>query len=138
MDFKNFKNKHEGKRCFVIGNGPSLNKLDMSKLKDEEYMDGVKPHQDQIDNWYKARREFLDENPMPFDLVNYCSSEYPLYILAIPNIMLNANRGYPEIIDPEFFNKGYDVAKNKLIDFCKTYFPDVELKLEWYLSSYWG
>lgn len=29
------KNKFEGKRCFIIGNGPSLNKCDLSLLKDE-------------------------------------------------------------------------------------------------------
>jgi len=28
-------NKHKGKRCFVIGNGPSLRKMDLSCLKDE-------------------------------------------------------------------------------------------------------
>ena len=27
--------RHEGKRCFVIGNGPSLNRLDLGVLKDE-------------------------------------------------------------------------------------------------------
>jgi len=26
---------HEGKRCFIVGNGPSLNKIDMSLLKNE-------------------------------------------------------------------------------------------------------
>nr|WP_321465867.1 glycosyltransferase [uncultured Desulfobulbus sp.] len=30
-----FKNKHRGKRCFVVGNGPSLNQIDMKKLKNE-------------------------------------------------------------------------------------------------------
>lgn len=30
-----FKNIHSGERCFIIGNGPSLNKTDLSKLKDE-------------------------------------------------------------------------------------------------------
>lgn len=30
-----FTDKHKGSRCFVIGNGPSLNKLDMGKLKNE-------------------------------------------------------------------------------------------------------
>ncbi|HEX2621550.1 MAG TPA: 6-hydroxymethylpterin diphosphokinase MptE-like protein [Phototrophicaceae bacterium] len=29
------KNKHRGERCFIIGNGPSLNKLDLTKLKNE-------------------------------------------------------------------------------------------------------
>jgi hypothetical protein len=32
---KDLKGKHSGKRCFIIGNGPSLNDLDLSLLKDE-------------------------------------------------------------------------------------------------------
>lgn len=30
-----YKNKHQGERCVIIGNGPSLNKCDLSKLKNE-------------------------------------------------------------------------------------------------------
>jgi hypothetical protein len=30
-----FKDKHLNERCFIIGNGPSLNKLDLTKLKNE-------------------------------------------------------------------------------------------------------
>lgn len=32
---KSFKNKYKGKRCFIIGNGPSLNVDDLNKLKNE-------------------------------------------------------------------------------------------------------
>jgi hypothetical protein len=32
---KKFKNKHKGKRCFIIGNGPSLTGEDLDKLKNE-------------------------------------------------------------------------------------------------------
>ena len=32
---KRFKNIHKGKRCFIIGTGPSLNKTNLSLLKDE-------------------------------------------------------------------------------------------------------
>jgi hypothetical protein len=32
---KQFKDKYKGKRCFIVGNGPSLNKCDLSLLKDE-------------------------------------------------------------------------------------------------------
>ena len=28
-----YKNKHAGKRCFIIGNGPSLKKISLSFLK---------------------------------------------------------------------------------------------------------
>ncbi|CAM1348064.1 6-hydroxymethylpterin diphosphokinase MptE-like protein [Tenacibaculum insulae] len=31
----NLKDKYKGKRCFIVGNGPSLNKLDLGKLKNE-------------------------------------------------------------------------------------------------------
>lgn len=30
-----YKNKHKGQRAFILGNGPSLNKTDLTKLKDE-------------------------------------------------------------------------------------------------------
>jgi hypothetical protein len=30
-----YKNKHQGQRCFIIGNGPSLQKIDLSLLKNE-------------------------------------------------------------------------------------------------------
>jgi len=31
---KKFKNKHQGEDCFIIGNGPSLNKMDLLRLND--------------------------------------------------------------------------------------------------------
>lgn len=34
--FQNLKNTKKGKRCFIIGNGPSLNKLDLTLLKNED------------------------------------------------------------------------------------------------------
>ena len=35
IKLESLKNKYSGKRCFIIGNGPSLNKLDLTYLKDE-------------------------------------------------------------------------------------------------------
>ncbi len=32
---QSFKDKHKGERCFIIGNGPSLNKLDLTLIKKE-------------------------------------------------------------------------------------------------------
>lgn len=32
---KNLKNTHQGQRCFIIGNGPSLNQTDLSNLANE-------------------------------------------------------------------------------------------------------
>jgi hypothetical protein len=32
---RTYRNRHAGKRCFVVGNGPSLNRTDLSLLRDE-------------------------------------------------------------------------------------------------------
>lgn len=32
---ESFRDRHKGQRCFVVGNGPSLNQIDMGRLKDE-------------------------------------------------------------------------------------------------------
>jgi hypothetical protein len=34
-DLGAFRDKHKGERCFILGNGPSLNETDLSLLKDE-------------------------------------------------------------------------------------------------------
>lgn len=34
-NIKKYHNKHFGERCFIIGNGPSLNEIDLTKLKNE-------------------------------------------------------------------------------------------------------
>ncbi len=34
-EIKKFKNLHQGERCFILGNGPSLNSEDLDKLKNE-------------------------------------------------------------------------------------------------------
>lgn len=35
MQLRKLYNKEKGKRCFILANGPSVNNLDLSKLKDE-------------------------------------------------------------------------------------------------------
>ena len=32
---RSYRNKYKGRRCFILGNGPSLNKIDLGKLKNE-------------------------------------------------------------------------------------------------------
>jgi glycosyltransferase involved in cell wall biosynthesis/nucleoside-diphosphate-sugar epimerase/uncharacterized Rossmann fold enzyme len=35
VSLADFKDRYKGKRCFIIGNGPSLNSVDFSRIKDE-------------------------------------------------------------------------------------------------------
>jgi hypothetical protein len=62
---------------------------------DGNYLDGVT--RDLVDNWYSNRSNWLLNNPLPVEMVNYCSDGYPMYILAVK--ILTAHRGYPVKVD---------------------------------------
>src|SRR3972149_1765833 len=46
-----------------------------------------------ITKYYREKRKFLESNPLPFELVNCCSIDYPKWILAVPNSVFVAKRG---------------------------------------------
>jgi hypothetical protein len=109
-----------------------------------EYLNGKKPPQSEIDQYYQAQREFDDNNPFPFELVNYCSLDCPMYILAIKESVKTAYRGYPEEISPQTLVEQYE-WKTQLNDFAEKYIntsesaeEEIDLTPKWYLSSYWG
>ncbi len=93
----------------------------------------------------EVRNNFKEEHPIPVTLVNYCSDECPMYILAIPGTFKFNARGFPEEFNPKELVVSY-LEIDALIDFCKEYcqpqkdsgdkFPKMEPK--WYLTSYWG
>lgn len=51
---KKFKDIHKGKRCFIIGNGPSIRKQDLTKLKDEITF---------VVNWFALHEQYEIINP---------------------------------------------------------------------------
>jgi len=59
LTIQNLKDKFKGERCFIIGNGPSLNKTDMKPLKNE-YTIGT-------------NRIYLNYDKMGFEPTFYCS-----------------------------------------------------------------
>lgn len=75
-----FKDKHKGQRCFVIGDGPSLKKQDISPLNNEItfVMTGFWKHpivkQWQPDYYFLADPCFFDgSGPMQHFFINVCS-----------------------------------------------------------------
>lgn len=98
-----------------------------------EYAEGFGDNDPRIKEYFKDRREFLKSHPMPFDLVNVCSGEYPIYMLAVPNTLLLANRGYPEKIDLNKLSQAIDT--NELTAFLNKYEIDFGAGFSWYLSS---
>lgn len=51
---KKFKDIHQGKRCFIIGNGPSIRQQDLTKLKDEITF---------VVNWFVLHEQYNEINP---------------------------------------------------------------------------
>jgi hypothetical protein len=71
------------------------------------------------------------------ELVNYCSNEYPMYIIAIDSSCTNARRGYPKEFNPQDLTIS-DEDRILLIEFCKELGIKFSGGPAWYLSSYWG
>lgn len=101
-------------------------------------INGIQPEHSVLDEYYKERRKFIDSNKkIPIKLVNYCSCDCPMYIVAIPETVIEASRGYPESFDPSRL-KYSEESKKELLDFCKQYDIGYDEDPQWYLSSYWG
>jgi hypothetical protein len=86
------------------------------------------------DDHYDCERAFLLANPLPFTMVNYCSDECPMYILAVPGTHQNVSRGYPERV---VMTGDTAEAVSRLAAFLEKY----NLKGNgpcWWLSSYRG
>lgn len=107
------KNKYEGERCFVIGNGPSLNKLDLNKINDEytfgvngifyktEEM-GFKPFFYTVED-----KHVLDDNLekiLKYDIkYKFFPSRYKKKLgNDVSNIFLKSDRGFYETASPYF------------------------------------
>jgi len=85
------------------------------------------------DGWWT---EHFGKAKIPFNVVNVCSLEYPLYILCVPSSFMYAGRGQPVSFDlSELKVSEEEVAA--LLTFCAQYGIEHEPPA-WYLSSYWG
>jgi hypothetical protein len=102
-----------------------------------EYINGERPDENRVDEYYKCRREFLMGNQVPVELVNCCSCDCPIYIISIPGSKQRCSRGYPIEID---FEKMFvsDEQKKALIEFIETYITTTDYEEpKWYLASLW-
>jgi len=86
---------------------------------------------------YKIYKEWIEKNPIPFELINVCSDSCPIFMIAVPDTLITAWRG-----DPICINELPVIEQNK-IDKLQKLMSDFNIKPEninpgWYLSSYWG
>jgi len=76
-----------------------------------------------------------DTKDFPVELITHCSGEYPMYIIALKNTHVWANRGYPQVIEElPIINIGTIVVARR---WCEA--NDIEWQEpKWLLCSYWG
>ena len=101
------------------------------------YLNGREPSRDECSRYWQERRDFEALHPLPVEVVNYCSGECPMYLLAVPGTVRVACRGYPEVIHPSALvvsNEGRD----GLIGFLNDHGIDIPSDPGWLLTSYWG
>jgi len=92
----------------------------------------------QIDHYFEHLWLFRKQNPLPVELVNVCSNDYPIYIIAAPETCVRATRGYPLPFEPSQLDNVSLAQKEELIKFCDDYEIEYDGEPQWYLSSYWG
>lgn len=118
--------------------------------EDGDYLNGNKPPEALIDQYYKHQRDWEEANPLPIELVNYCSGDYPMYMIAVKGSMTNNSRGFAQAINPAELVVT-DEQKQVLLDFIEKHMKEkidehnedeyndkVTLEPQWYLSSYWS
>lgn len=86
---------------------------------------------------YSDRFDYMKTNPMPFEVLNYCSGEYPMYILAVRGTVKTARRGDPVTFDPKDLVVDEE-AVDKFLEFCKEHELVGESPIGWHLTSYEG
>lgn len=109
-----------------------------------DYKDGKEPSDAEKKKYYDHKDKWEEENPVPISLVNYCSGDCPMYMIAVTTSLKKNNRGYPEAFEPSKLTVTPDEIR-VLKEFMEKYIPfeDIEDKEfdpepKWYLSSYWG
>lgn len=115
-----------------------VNPIESPFTDDGDYKPGYHQNDPRIDQYFAGQSAWDKLNPLPIELVNYQSGDYPAYIIAIPSTVKTANRGNPIVFSPgiELVVSGQD--RQALIDFCTKYGLEINAPPSWYLSSYWG
>jgi hypothetical protein len=109
------------------------------ELYDEagDNLNGVEPSREEVSRYFDESRAFTADHPLPVALVDYCSNECSMYILAVPRTIMFARRGYPATFEPSALTVT-DEEREALLAFCADHFIEVPADPQWLLSSYWG
>ena len=97
---------------------------------------------EEVDQYWEEILKWDKENPVPVEVVNYCSYDFPMYILAIQGTVTTNSRGYPQELDFNKLTLSIEPQNyKKFIEFIRQWFPDLseeERRPKWWLSSLIG
>lgn len=112
----------------------------------DDYAPGFGKTDPRVGEQFAHERAWLDANPLPFKMVNCCSGDYPIWIIAVPDSFISCYRGEPtKLLQRDEFSGmvctpgvvSWDEVE-ALIAFCKKHSIAPDAIPAWYLSSYWG
>lgn len=102
------------------------------------YSTGLHEDHPLVNEYFDSRYAWKESHPCPIELVNYQSGECPAHIIALPESIITARRGYPEVINPAYQLNSTKEMTDALTGFCAKYGIEHDTGPQWYLSSYWG
>lgn len=105
--------------------------------EDGDYAPSFSRDDPRVGAYFKDRREWKDAHPLPVELINYCSGDYPMWMIAVPATVKKARRGDPVAIDVTGLDP-HPEGERALTEFCEKYGLKYEGQPSWWLSSYWG
>lgn len=102
--------------------------------EDGNYINGVEPPKDVVEAYHEEENLWMEDHPIPFELENACSSEYSVWILAVPGTRTTARRGHP--VKLEYIAIIDDLVISTFREFIRKY--EIDGGECWWLYSYWG
>ncbi len=103
--------------------------------EDGEYKIGLVANSPSVLSYFERESDWREAHPLPVEPVNYCSGEYPIYILAVVGSVVTANRGFPRVLNPSALTVTAE-QHQALIDFCEKHGLSDYEGPSWYLSNY--
>ena len=90
-------------------------------------------------NYFAERKECFKAHPCPIGVVNVCSCEYSMEILAVADSVRTCSRGYPTQLNiVELLATVTKESHADLLAFCDKYNIDIgDNEPQWWLGSLW-
>lgn len=104
-----------------------------------EYINGVRPPEAKVDEYYDKKHEWEKQHPVPVDLVYCGSDEGHLTIVAIPSSVIRSDWEEPKELSTNL-SLQREVGANDLKKFYRFYLKYFKVipDLKWYMSSYFS